>query len=408
MRLRRVVVTGMGAISPFGHGVDALLEALQANKSGIIRLEELEGFSRVRSRLAALVPDVNEKEIPRKYRRSMSRMSIYATLAAREALNGAFSDPLPPTLGVVIGSTVGSPIASQAFFEQFVESRSIDQMKPTVFFQIMNHSCASNVAQTLNVTGRILAPSAACATGCQAVGYAYEMIAWGKQDQMLCGGADEFHPLMVATFDMMDSASFRYNDHPEETPRPFDIGRDGIVCGEGAGILLIESLESAKARGATILAEVIGFATTADPSNIANPDAASIRFCMEKAIADAGIDPGEVDYVNAHATGTDRGDVAESQAIFDVFGGQVPVSSLKGHLSHTMAASGSLEIIATVGMINRGVLIPTRNLHSVDPRCSNVRHLTASEERPVRLAVKNNFALGGVNASIVLRRYEDD
>lgn len=408
MRLRRVVVTGMGAVSPFGRGVNALLEALRANRSGIVCLEEPEGFSRVRSHLAALVPDVKGKEIQRKYRRSMSRMSIYATLAAQEAINGVFGDPLPPTLGVVIGSTVGSPLASQEFFEQFVESHSIDQMKPTVFFQIMNHSCASNVAQVLNVTGRILAPSAACATGCQAVGYAYEMIAWGKQDQALCGGADEFHPLTVATFDMIDSASFRYNDRPEETPRPFDIDRDGIVCGEGAGILLLESLESARARGAAIFAEVIGFATAADPSNIANPDAAAIRFCMKKAIEDAGIDPEEVDYVNAHATGTDQGDAAESQAIFDVFGGQMPVSSLKGHLGHTMAASGSLEIIATVGMINRGVLIPTRNLHSVDPRCSNVKHLTTPEERPVRLVVKNSFALGGINSSVVLRRYEDD
>lgn len=398
----------MGAISPFGRGVNALLEALQTNKSGIVRLDELEGFSGVRSHLAALVPGVDGKEIPRKYRRSMSRMSVYATLAAQEAINGAFGHPLPPTLGVSIGSTIGSPISTQAFFEHFIESRSIEQVKSTVFFQIMNHSCASNVAQTLNVTGRILAPSAACATGCQAIGYAYEMIAWGKQDQMLCGGADEFHPLTVATFDIINAASCRYNDHPEETPRPFDIDRDGIVCGEGAGILLLESLESARARGATILAEIIGFATTADPSNIANPDAASLRFCMQKAVADAGVDPGEVDYVNAHATGTDQGDVAESQAIYDVFGGQVPVSSLKGHLSHTMAASGSLEIIATVGMMNRGVLIPTRNLHSVDPRCSKVRHLTTPLEWPVRLAVKNNFALGGVNSSVVLRRYEDD
>jgi len=281
-------------------------------------------------------------------------------------------------------------------------------VKSTVFFQIMNHSCASNVAQTLNVTGRILAPSAACATGCQAVGYAYEMIAFGKQDQMLCGGADEFHPLTVATFDIINAASSQYNDRPQETPRPFDVARDGIVCGEGAGILLLESLESAKARGADILAEVIGFATTADPSNIANPDAASIRFCMEKALIDAGVGPGEIDYVNAHATGTDQGDLAESQAIFEIFGSQVPVSSLKGHLSHTMAASGSLEIIATVGMINRGVLIPTRNLYSVDPRCEKVRHLVASEKMPIRLAVKNNFALGGVNSSVVLRRYEDD
>lgn len=408
MQVKRVVVTGMGAISPFGRGVNVLLDSLESNRSGIVRLDDLEQLGGVRSRLAALVPGIDGKEIPRKYRRSMSRMSIYATLAAQEALSGAFDDPLPPTLGVAIGSTIDSPITTQAFFEQFVQSRSVEQMKSTVFFQIMNHSCAANVVQALNITGRVLAPSAACATGCQAVGYAYEMIAWGKQDQMLCGGADEFHPLTVATFDIMNAASYRYNDRPNETPRPFDADRDGIVCGEGAGILLLESLESAKARKATILAEVIGFATTADPSNIANPDAASIRFCMEKALLDAGVAPGEVDYVNAHATGTDQGDVAENQAIFDLFGGQTPVSSLKGHLSHTMAASGSLEIIATVGMMNRGVLIPTRNLHSVDPRCSNVRHLTAPEEGTIRLAVKNNFALGGVNSSVVLRRYEND
>jgi 3-oxoacyl-[acyl-carrier-protein] synthase II len=408
MLLRRVVITGMGVVSPFGRGIDSLMAALLAGKSGVVQVPALAEIIGMRTRVAALATGVDPMEIPRKFRRSMSSMSVFATLASQDAvaMAGLSTTQLGSgRLGVSIGSTTGSPQTMQEFFRDFGVDNSLERMKSTLFFHIMNHSCASNVAQALGVTGRILAPAAACSTSSHAVGYAAEMIGMGKQDFMLCGGADEFHPLTSATFDIMNAASTAFNDAPGSTPRPFDRDRDGIVCGEGSGILLLESLESALGRGASILAEITGFATNSDPGSIANPDAVSIVECMRQALDDAQVKPEQVDYVNAHATATVQGDIAECEAISGVFGRSTPTSSLKGHLGHAMAASGTLELAACIEMLRRGVLIPTLNLVNIDPLCANVQHVQGVTRQAVATVVKNNFALGGVNSSIILRRY---
>jgi 3-oxoacyl-[acyl-carrier-protein] synthase II len=411
MQARRVVITGMGSISPFGRGVDILIESLFAMKSSVAKIPGLADFGGLRTHVAAVVPDIDPKEIPRKYRRSMSKMSIYATLACQEAVsqgNVTEAELSGGRLGISMGSTVGSPIATQEFFEDFLTYRSLERMRATTFFQIMNHSCATNVAQALGITGRILAPSSACSTGCQAIGYGFEMIASGKQDMMLCGGADEFHPLSPATFDVMSAASVRYNDTPQLTPRPFDRDRDGVVCSEGSGVLLLEALDSAQKRGARIFAEIRGFATSSDTSNIADPNTESIEGCIRLALEDAGMKADGIDYINAHATGTMQGDIAESIAISRVFADDVPVSSLKGHLGHTMAACGALETIASIAMIEKGSLIPTLNLENIDPLCGNIRHVRQIETAGIKTVLKNNFALGGVNTCIVIRGYQHD
>lgn len=225
---------------------------------------------------------------------------------------------------------------------------------------------------------------------------------------MLCGGADEYHPLTTGIFNIMNAASVNFNDHPNQTPRPFDRDRDGVVCSEGSGILLLESIDSAYRRGAKILCEIIGFATTSDPSSIANPNANSIERCMQKALNDAGVCSEEIDYINAHATATIQGDLAESEAIFNIFGSNAPVSSLKGHLGHAMAASGALELVAMVNMLNQGFLIPTLNLDNVDESCSNILHVRKLEEANLNTVIKNNFALGGINSSLVIRKYKNE
>ena len=354
------------------------------------------------------MPGVDPGEIPRKYRRSMSAMSVFAALAAGDAVEqaGLSGERVRGgRLGVSIGSTIGSPRTTQAFFDDFRTDNSVERMKSGVFFHIMNHSCAANVSHMFGITGRTVAPAAACSTGSLAVGYGAEMISMGKQDFMLCGGADEFHPLTAATFDIMNAASTRFNESPGRTPRPFDRDRDGVVCAEGSGILLLESLDSALHRDAEILAEIVGFASTSDPESIANPNAANIAHCMRQALLDAGIDPEGIDYVNAHATGTELGDIAESEAIHSVFGDRVPVSSLKGNLGHAMAASGALELAASVEMLRRGILLPTHNLDHVDPLCASVAHVREVTPRRVDTVMKNNFALGGVNSSLILRRF---
>ena len=410
MRLKRVVVTGLGAVSPFGRGSERMFAALEAGESAVSRLESLEAVRGLGTRLAGVVPDVGVADIPRKIRRSMSPMSAYAYLAALEALEQAGVPDAIVTggrLGVALGSTLGSPETLEEFFRHYIATGGVEQVKAMTFFRIMSHSAATNVAQALGVSGRLIAPSAACSSGCQAIGLGYEAVACGRQDFMLCGGADEYHPLVSGTFDLMLAASTSYNDRPYDAPRPFDAKRDGVVCSEGAGVLLLESLESAERRGAKVLAEILGFASTCDTSSIAAPAPEPIAACMQAALDDAELPAGAIAYVNAHATGTELGDIAESRAIGALFGNGVPVSSLKGHLGHAMAASGALETIAAIQMLRRGFWLPTRNLEEPDERCSGIFLPTKRVEARGTLVVKNSFALGGVNCSLVLGDRDD-
>jgi 3-oxoacyl-[acyl-carrier-protein] synthase II len=273
-----------------------------------------------------------------------------------------------------------------------------------MFFKTMNHSCASNTAQALGIRGRVVSPSVACATGTLAIGLAYENILYGVANIMICGGTDEHHVLATAVFDIMSAASCNYNDNPHQTPRPFDVDRDGVVCAEGAGIVILEELEHARERGANILGEIIGFATFSSPGDIANSDSETMADCMDCALSQAGIGAEDVGYVSAHATATTQGDIAEARAICKAVGDKVPVSSLKGHLGHTMAASGALELIASLEMMHNGVLIPTRNLVTVDPDCDVVNLILTKEDITGNVVLKNSFALGGINATILIRR----
>jgi 3-oxoacyl-[acyl-carrier-protein] synthase II len=434
---RRVVVTGWGAVTPFGCGVPALWQALKEGRTAVRHCPMLAEVKGLRTTVAAGVPEVDAQSIDRKKRRYMSKMSIYATLAAHEALRMAGLTPAQvsdPRTGVCVGSTTGSTFEIEHVFgavlrwspvdgsslvvpgneqpttnnqqpaaHQPLGQRRMDGVKSTHFFKIMNSSCAANVAQTLGIRGRLLAPSAACATGTIAIGLGAESIALGKQDVMICGGADELHALTVGVFDTLEASSRSFNDRPDLTPRPFDRDRDGIVCGEGAGLVVLESREHACARNARILGEISGFAVSSSPEDIANPEPESLIQCMRTAVEESGFGPEEIGYLNAHATGTLRGDSAECEAVEKVFGRDIPVSSLKGHMGHTMAACGALELIATFLMLHEGLLLPTRNLDHADETCGRLNLLRDIEHRQVDVAISNNFALGGVNSAMVIR-----
>jgi 3-oxoacyl-[acyl-carrier-protein] synthase II len=227
----------------------------------------------------------------------------------------------------------------------------------------------------------------------------YEAIAAGREELMLCGGADEFHLLTSATFDRLGAAS--HEADPESASRPFDVGRSGIVCGEGAGIVLLESLDSALARKARVLAEIRGCSIVSSPANIAHPDAQAIASCMRQALDDASLSPQAVGYVNAHATATEYGDIAEGQAIQELFGSAVPVSSMKGHMGHTMAACGALESIICVEMLRESVYFPTLNLKNPDMRCGDIAHVTTQASFEKTPVLKNSFALGGCNCTVI-------
>lgn len=406
MQLNRVVITGMGAVSPFGEGVTPLHEGIAQMRSAITRMERADEIQDLRSKVAGIVSGINIKAVPRKERRTMTNMGVYALLCAKEALAMAGLDETKLSsgrLGMAMSCTTNCGELIEDFFANYLPEKTLDHCKSTTFFKFMGHGAVSSVAQALGITGRILAPAAACATGTQSIGLGYEAILLGQQDVMLCGGTEELHPLSLASFDFINAASTQYNDSPQETPRPFDVKRDGVVCAEGAGLLVLESYNHAVARGAEILGEIIGFATLSSPKNPANPDSAAIKACMQEALTQAGLNPEDIAYVNAHATGTEAGDIAESQAIGELFGATIPVSSFKGHIGHTLAASGAVETIATICGMQQGVVYPTRNLETIDPQCGSVNLITKTEQTSVTYFLKNSFALGGINASLIVK-----
>ncbi|MFA7344890.1 MAG: beta-ketoacyl-[acyl-carrier-protein] synthase family protein [Terrimicrobiaceae bacterium] len=411
MQLKRVVITGLGAISPMGVGVEALRSGLAAGRSSTVSMRgEWKHFRNMHSLVAAPGPDLDERRIPRQNRRSMSRMSFYGHDAARQALADAFGDGSswsghfsPGRLGCIIGSTTGSPIALNRTFEMMLPERDIAKLDAVKFFQCVSHTVAMNVAQCLGITGTVLATNSACASGLQAVGAACDLIRLGRQDAVLCGGAEELHPSVTGSFDVLFAASSRFNDAPSETPRPFDRDRDGIVCGEGAGILLLEDFDHALARGAKMYAEVSGYHTCASGEHISQSSRAALIRCLQEALDSAGAAPEEIDYVNAHAAGTLQGDAEEAAALREIFGDRVPVSSLKGHIGHTLGASGPIELIATLLMMRDSVLYPTLHLRNPAAECEGLRHVTSPISRPIGTFIKNSFAFGGINAALVCR-----
>ncbi len=405
--MKRVVITGMGSVSPLGIGVDALMTGLAEGRSAVQRMHDWDMYKNLQSLVGAPAPLENEKEIPRKQRRSMGRMSLFAAQAAKQAeLDSGLDESVVQgdRCGCVTGSTMGSAGSINETFEIMLPDRDLSLLNSTKFFQCVSHTTAMNVSQYLGIRGMVLSTAAACASGLQAIGTAADLIRSGRQDVVFCGGAEELHPTVTGSFDILYATSTHHNDTPETTPRPFDKNRDGLVCGEGAGILVLEEFEHAKARGAKIVGEVTGYYTCASGTHISQSDSESMIRCMRAALAEAKMNPDEIDYISAHATATLHGDEKEVEAIREVFGGETPVSSLKGNLAHTLGASGAIELIASLKMMEQGVLYPTHNLEEVDPACAGVDHLLEARETPVNAFLKNSFAFGGINAALVCRK----
>ena len=414
MGLRKVVVTGFGSISPFGIGVPVLMENLEAGKSAVenMKLEWENTIEDLNSWVGAPVhTELDEKSIPRKYRKTMGRSAILATLAVKEACQDAkISEEQLGSgrAGVSFGSSTGSVDSTEKFFNESFNNKSLRQISSGMFFQIMSHTAAANIAQAFNITGRVVSANAACSSSAQAIGLGFEAIQNGTQDIMLCGGTDELHAMTTVSFDIVQAASFKYNDRPEQTPRPFDQDRDGTVCGEGAGCIILESEESAKARGAKIYGEISGFATFSSGVHIAQPDQASIEKCINFALEQASIKTTGIDYINAHATGTLVGDVSEAKAIKEVFGDSVPVSGFKGYFGHTLGASAVLELIASFKMLEENKILPTKNLLDIDPECSGIFHVQKALSKKTKYFVKNSFAFGGINTVLIAKRNNHD
>jgi 3-oxoacyl-[acyl-carrier-protein] synthase II len=406
MTRRRVAVTGIGVVSPIGDTFPETLAALRAGKHGITRMPDWDGIPHFTTRLGAPARAHQVGGISKKLSRTMGRVALLSTVATSEAIADAglaAEEIHSGSVGLAYGSTHGSSSASEAWVRKLVTGGFLG-LASTTYLKFMSHTAAANLALYFGVKGRVMSTCAACVSASQAVGAAYEAIKLGVSDVMIAGGAEELHFSHAGVFEIMYATSRAYNDAPDNSPRPFDAKRDGLVVGEGAGTFILEEWERAKAKGRRIYAEVVGYGTNCDGTHATNPSSEGMSRAMQLALEDAKLAPGDIHYVNAHATGTVIGDAAESHAMGRVFGGRVPVSSLKGQLGHTLGACGTIEAALSIAMMREGFIAPTRNLEEVDPNCAPLDYVREMRERSLAVVMSNKFAFGGLNTSLIFRR----
>ncbi len=406
---RRVAITGMAGISPLGNDWTTILHRLASYRNAIVRMQEWAGYDGLNTQIGApAAPFELSERYNRKTTRSMGRVALLATRASEMALAdaGLLNDPLVRSglMGVSFGSSAGTPSAI-GDFGRMMEERTTKGISATTYIKMMGHTAPVNIGVFFGLTGRVITTSSACTSGSQGIGYAYETISSGRQLAMIAGGAEELSATEAAVFDTLFATSTQ-NDVPETTPRPFDAARDGLVIGEGAGCLILEDMTHAKARGVTIYAELVGFGTNSDGCHVTQPNSETMKIAMQLALADAGLQPADIGYINAHGTGTQQGDIAESHATAQVFGTQVPLSSLKSYMGHTLGACGALEAWISIEMMREGWFAPTINLTTVDPQCAPLDYIMGQgRELQCEYVMSNNFAFGGINTSLIFKRY---
>ena len=405
--MKRVVVTGMAGITSLGETADQIFSNFEQGKSGIRYMPEWEVYTDLRSKLGGPVESYTiPKHFNRKVTRGMGRVALMSTVCAEKALEdaGLLNDPILSSgqAGVAFGSSAGSVDAIGEFGSMLLDN-NMNRMNATTYIRMMSHTSAVNMTVYFGLKGLTLPTSSACTSGSMAIGQAYEAIKYGKQSVMLAGGAEELSAAGSAVFDVLLATSGQ-NEHPEKTPRPFDAKRDGLVVGEGAGCLILEEYEHAKARGAKIYAEVIGYGSNTDGQHVTRPDAEMMGRCMQWALSDAQLQADQIDYVNAHGTSTDQGDIAESQATAKILG-KKPISSLKSYFGHTLGACGAIEAWLSIEMMQRSQFVPTLNLEEIDPACGDLDYIV-NDSRKINadIIMSNNFAFGGINTSLIFKR----
>ncbi|TOK86091.1 beta-ketoacyl-ACP synthase [Vibrio parahaemolyticus] len=404
---RRVVVTGMSGVTAFGNDWQSVEPKLRDCQNATQYMPSYEQYDGLNTKLAAPILDFElPKHYKRKQVRGMGRVSKLATVATENALSQAGligNDVLTNgQTGIAYGSSTGSTDAIGAFGVMLNE-KTTKAITATTYVQMMPHTTAVNVGLFFGLKGRVIPTSSACTSGSQAIGYAYEAIKHGYQTVMVAGGAEELCPTESAVFDTLFATSLK-NEDPKSTPRPYDSDRDGLVIGEGAGTLVLEECEHAVARGAKIYAEIIGFASNCDAAHVTQPQMETMQICMEMAMQNAGITAEKIDYVSAHGTATDRGDIAESNATANALG-KVPISSLKSYFGHTLGACGAIEAWLGLEMMHTGWFNPTLNLENLDEQCGDLDYIAGQgRELDVKYLMSNNFAFGGINTSIIFKK----
>jgi 3-oxoacyl-[acyl-carrier-protein] synthase II len=406
--MKRVVVTGMSGITALGDTWHDVSANLHAQRNGVRYMPEWDYFDGLNTRVGAPVDGfVMPEHYPRKMVRSMGRVALMAVRASELALADAGLLDNPEihngSMGVAYGSSSGSVEPVQVF-GNMLKTGSMEGVTSTSYIQMMPHTTAVNIGVFFGLQGRVIPTSSACTSGSQGIGYAYEAIRFGRQVMMLAGGAEEISGPSSAVFDTMFATSSR-NDEPKNTPRPFDKDRDGLVVGEGAATLVLEEYEHAKARGAKIYAEIVGFACNSDGRHITQPETNTMAAAMQLALDDANLPPSAIGYVSAHGTATDKGDIAESHATARIFGNHMPISSMKSYLGHTLGACGAIEAWWVIEMMRLKSFAPTLNLVKPDPSCSELDYIMGnSRNLDLEYVISNNFAFGGINTSIIFRK----
>lgn len=405
--MRRVVVTGMSGICALGDNWPDIFNGLKAKQNCVQRMpwDDVQGLH---TRLGAPITDFpTPKHYPRKMLRSMGRVAVMSVRATEMALEnaGLLDDDVVKSgaMGVSYGSCIGTP-GDVPVLSQVLSEGSTLGLNSGTYLKVMSHTAPVNIGLFFGMKGRIIPTTSACTSGSQGIGYAYEAIKYGQQDLMVAGGSEEFCLTQVSVFDVMFATSTR-NDEPQLTPRPFDVNRDGLVLGEGACSIILEEYEHAKARGATIYGEVVGYGTNSDGQHVTEPSANTMGVAMELALKDAGVAASDIGYVNAHGTATGKGDIAETNATARVLGAGKPISSLKSYLGHTLGACGALEFWMSLEMMRNNWFAPTINLENVDPACGDLDYIVGDgREMDHEFVMTNNFAFGGINTSLIIKR----
>lgn len=406
--MKRVVVTGMGLISSLGNDLETAKNRLHEYRNAVMIMPELQKISGLNTHLAAPAMEFTLPEhYTRKVLRTMGPVSIMAVYTAEKALSdaGLLGSPVLTSgrTGVAYGSSFGSAEGVADFFATR-KTKAVGDITSFSYLKLMPQTTAVNISLYFKTIGRIIPSGTACTSGSLAIGYAYEAIKYGIQDVMIAGGAEEFDITQVAVFDTLYATSTK-NDAPHLSPAPFDTMRDGLVIGSGAGTLILEEYEHAIARGAKIYAEIVGFGSNTDGMHATQPNKDTMAKCMELALQSADLSPKDIGYVNMHGTGTKHGDIAESLATESVFESDIPVSSLKSYVGHTLGACGALESIWSIQMMNDGWFAPTLNLSVPDENCGNLDYIMGNgREINLQHVMNNNFAFGGINTSLIFKK----
>ncbi|MBU2884845.1 beta-ketoacyl-[acyl-carrier-protein] synthase family protein [Gilvimarinus agarilyticus] len=403
----RVVITGYGVYSCIGKNVGEVTSSLREGKSGIgLDLARREfGY---RSCLTGIVTEPDLKaDLPRRARLGMSEEAKYAYVSTKEALNmaGISQEYLDANrAGILFGndSTAGAVVEAVDTIRAKKDTMLVGSGS---IFQSMNSTVNMNLATIFKLRGINFTISAACASGSHAIGVGYHLIKSGLEDMIICGGAQEVNMYAFGSFDGLGVFSTREED-PAKSSRPFDQGRDGLVTSGGAATVVIESLESAQRRGATILGEVTGYGFSSNGDHISNPDTAGQVDSISRALKMAEVKPEQIDYVNAHATSTPKGDMFEAQAIFDVFGGKTPVSSTKSMTGHECWMAGASEIVYSMIMMKNGFIAPNINFENPDEVSRNLNIIAESKNAELNMIASNSFGFGGTNSTLIIKKYE--